>query len=301
MASTSLLTLYRRVAPLLGPYQTATVGTQAVGPDPARWLISGQVRADGAPPTWEGGWVQLTSSLAVRHVAHEEPSLGAIAVDQPFSAAQTVGTEYDLSMPLPIRTTNGVTGIVTFIQEACRDVWVEDRLDITPTINAYTYSLAAYAAWLDSEDRVLRDAAGQPLLYDPPAQADYRADLASWRYDELAFDGGSPTLKLRRAYLGSGGTAQLAVKRPGHTLVSGVESTTGPVANADTVAADPDEIVAVTLLKCYRYLATARHLTDAQRATYAGMAAAQEVLVRRDVRHYAPRDERPQPATQGAA
>lgn len=297
MASTTLTTLWQRIGPLLGPFQSSAVAFATTAhPDPGRWLIGGtELKSEGAPPTWVGGWAYVLSLGVSVRIAAEIPEIQAFALDVSLGSAQAVSTAFDLSWPLPVKTTHGVMGLVPLIVEALHDLWFEDRIDLMTVADTYKFDLTAQAAWLDSEDRVLG-------LYDPPVATGYRVERADWRYDGLALDGGSPTLKLKRAYFGSGQAAQLAVRRPAHTLVNGSESTTGPSANADAVAADPDEIVAVALLKAYRYLSDARHLTDAERARFAALVGPQEAYVRANVRHYLPRDEMAgRAATAGAA
>lgn len=286
MASTTLAALSALVAKEIGRYLSTTVTTEAVGPDPARWLISTALRHDGGAPSWEGAFVQMTTGSVVRRVVHEEPSLGAVAVDQIFAATQAVAAAFSLSWPLPISDTQGITGIATtFIPQALRDLSFDDALSLTTT-TAYAYTLTAQREWLTA------DRLRPPYLRDP-AIGTYPPQAASWRFRELSDDAGVPVLYLHRAYLSSGKTAQLLVVRPAYTLVNGAESTTGPTATTDTVAANPEHVVQVTKLRAYRWLATAAHVSDQERKDYADKAISQEAWVRQNVPHYLPRDEMP--------
>lgn len=298
MASTALSVLWGRLADEIGPHQTMVTTTAAIGPDLGRWLISAEIRSDGAPPSYLGHFV-YGASIGSFQVAHEEPGLAAIAVDQVISAgAVATSTAFETSWPLPVfAVTQGVTSLAALIQQACREVWYEDRIDLTPTSGVYDVSLAAQAAWLDSEARVLG-------LYDPSIDGSLSPHRADDRYGGLTLDGGSPVLRFKRAYLSTPSAshpAQLAVIRPAGSLVSGAESATGPAAAADTIGADPTEIVAVAKLKAYRYLATARHVSAEERQQYAALIDPQEMWVRANIRHYFPRDEAPQSTASGRA
>lgn len=288
MASTEFKTLWQAVLDELGPHHVMTTGPAAVGPDPGRWLISPQARSDGHAPQFVGHWFQVNTGLAsAGRIVHEEPSLGALAVDLPVATAQSSGIEFETMYPLPITTEQGCTGVAQLIQQACREVWFPDVIDFTTARGAYTYDFSDQADWLDSEARVV-------ALYDPPVAEGYPQQPAPWRYGGINFVGGAPVLRLKRAYLASGGTAQLEVIRPAYSLINGAESTVGPAAFNDVVYADRAEIIAVTKLRAYRYLATAKHITDDERQRYAAMVAPQEAWVRANLRHYLPRDEAPQ-------
>lgn len=300
MAETSLQTVWQRVARELGPTVVNTVVLEAVGSDPARWLISGALPHEGGEPLHVGRWVQITSGVvtgARRRIIHEVPELWAIAVDLVWPSTLAIGTGFEITYPLPITSQEGVVGLITLIQEACREVWFEDRLSIPTRRNLYAYSLEAYRDWLDSENLILRDEDGAVLFYDPPLVAGYPAQQKPWRYVGLDFRGGVPTLQIKKAYSAdssASGGFELSVMRPAYSLVSGAESTTGPAAASDTIAADADELVAVTLLRAYRYLATgAPHISDEERALYARKLPEQEAMVKATVTHYLPRDEPP--------
>lgn len=291
MASVTLSTLLARLAGTLGEYAPTATTSVAVGPDSSRWLISAFLRRDDGVKTYENHWAYITG-FGQDRIVHEIPELGALATQVPITT-HVISTPFNVTWPLPFFTLHGVTGLQTMIVDAGWDVWHEDRLDITTVAGAYTYSLSTRAAWLDSEARVTG-------LYDP-AIGSMPTQSAPWRYGGLLLDGGSPTLQLRRAYLSSGGTAQLAVIRPTSSLVNAAESTTGPTAITDTVYGDPNEIIAVALLRCYRYLSVATHISDQERQKYAAMVGPQEAWVRANVRHYLPRDERQQAAPAAAA
>lgn len=282
----------------LGPHAVFYVDRVAIGPDPGRWLISDDLRSDGRSPSRIGHWWQSnTGSAGAGRIIHEEPSLGALAVDMPFAVAQQIDAEYETSWPLPGSTDTGTTDLhgvrttASFVTAASWDIWYPDRLTFTTVVGQYIYDLPS---WLDDEARILRDAEGRPLLYDPAIQTGYPLQPAPWRYGRLIMDTGSPSLQLQRAYLSGGGTFQLGAIRPAGSLVSAAESTTGPTTYAQTINAEPKDLLEVTKLRMYRYLATASHITDEERQRYAGLVAPQEALVRATVRHYLPRDEMPQ-------
>ncbi len=304
MASTTLTTLWQRLADELGPHQTASVSTVAVGPDPARWLVNNTVMvAEGASPRYIGYFVGITSGVVqYLRVLNDVPELGAIMLDgQLGSGTAGIGVTYEVTWPLPLFTTGAVPGLAKMIQQACRDVSFVDRIDLTTVAGSYLATVSAQLDWLDSENRVVRDAQGRPGLYDPSIDGAYPGQHAPWRYGQLRLDGGSVSLQLKRAYLSSGATAQLEVIRPAYSLVNGAESTTGPAGPTNTIGADPTEVVAVAKLKAYQYLATAEHITSEERQRYAALVGPQEAWVRGNVRHYLPRDEMPQMATRGAA
>lgn len=288
MASTTLQTLYQRVARRIGRFQSTAITSAAVGPDPGRWVISVSMHHDGSPDTsWVGGFVTFGSGASGSYrIAHEEPMIGALALDQaPSVTAIPVSSLFEASWPLPVNNmTQGIVGLTTFVQEAGWEVWHEDTVDVTTVAGRYTYDLTAQRAWLDSAERVLG-------LYSPAVASGYPPQPDPKRYDGIAFDAGTPTLQLRAPYRQGGLTAQLRVMRPASSLVGGAESTTGPTATTDTVAADPTELVEAAVLRAYRYLAVAPHLTDQERQRYAALIEPQQALVRATVRHYLPRDE----------
>lgn len=271
---------------MLGEYTSTLTTSVAAGPDPSRWLISDYLSRDDGQKTYETHWVYIVGRGQNR-IIYEIPQLGALAT-QVAITTHILSTPFYLSWPLPLFTFHGVTGLQTFIMEASWDVWYEDLIDLTTIAGAYTYDLPTRGTWLDSEARITG-------FYDP-AIGTMPPQRAPWRYNGLSFQGGSPTLVLKRAYLSSGGTAQLEVIRPASSFVNNDESAVGPTNITDSIYADPNEIIAVTLLRAYRYLSTAAHISDQERQRYAAMVGPQEAWVRANVRHYLPRDERPQPA-----
>lgn len=297
MATTLFKPIWQQFLREIGSHQVALVSDAAVGLDPKRWLLSVYLRHDGGSKRFLGHFVQVNTgnTEGVRRVMHEEPSRGGIVVDQPFAEIVETLSEFEVSWPLPVNTTQGIPGAVQILAEASHEVWYPDLIDIVPVQDQYEYSLSAQQDWLDSEARVTG-------FYDPPLQSGYPQQRADWRYGGLTFQAGVPTLQLKRAYLGTGTSlrpAQLEVIRPAYSLISGAESTTGPSQYNDTIGGDPAELVKVAKLKAYRYLATAQHLTPDERTMYASLVGPQESIVRREVRHWLPRDEMPK--TQEAA
>lgn len=293
MASTSVATLAARLAGMLGEYVSPPTGTTsvAVGADPSRWLISAFLRRDDGVKSYENHWTYIPG-VGQDRIVHEVPELGALATQVPI-ATHVLSTAFNVTWPLPFFTLHGVTGLQTMIAEAGWDVWYEDRIDITTIAGVSTYALPTAGTWLDSEARVTG-------FYDPSIRS-RPPQPAPKRYDGLLLDGGSPTVQLRYPYGGSGGTAQLAVIRPASSFVGSSESALGPVAITDTINADPNEVIAVALLRCYRYLSVATHISDQERQKYAALISPQEASVRANVRHYLPRDEMPQQAAGKAA
>ena len=295
MASTSLQTLYLRVGAMLGTLQAAITNLQPIGPDPGRWLLSPQLQSSGEPPYWQDFWVYLPTmpTIGFRIVA-EYPQFGGAVLDGlTGGVGLAAGTQFILSKPLPILTTHGVTGLMTLVQRASWDVWYEDTLDLTPAAGAYTVDLSSYKAWL-TEERVCRDGQGRPLYYDPPIVTGYPQQPAHWRYGEINQQAGIPTLRLTRAYLSSldaTAPAQLCVLRPAGSLVSGAEATLGLTTDAQTIGGDPEELVQVTLLRAYEYLAVAAFLSAEERQRYAALVEPQRAWVLAHVKHYLPRDE----------
>lgn len=294
MAATALSTIYNDVAARLGTMQLSITNLLPVGPDPGRWLLSQQLRSDGEGPVWMDAWAYLPSipTLGFRVIA-EFPHIGGAMLDQLTGNGLAASTNFTLTKPLPILTTHGITGLIPLAQQACREVSYEDTLDLTPAANVYTVDLSAQQAWL-TEERVCRLADGSPAFYDPPTVTGYPNQPAPDRYGEIMFAQGVPTLRLQRAYdqsLDALHPAQLCVIRPAYSLVSGAESASGPSTDAQTVGGEQEELVMVTLLHCYRYLAGAQHISAEERQRYAGLVAPQLDWVRSNVKHWLPRDE----------
>lgn len=284
--SVTLGTLRQALGLRLGPYAATKTTVQATGPDPARWAICGgltqaflpSLRADGAgPERFAGLWALVTSGSQIgerRRVVHAVPELGALAMDAPFSGTLATSVSLEVSWPLPGVATQDVPGLDDMIRLGLRDLWVPDRISKTTVANAQSYSMSAQAEWL-------RDRSQITAVYDPTRATGAPRRPTSRRWD-LNLDGGVPTFELLdRGYPVSGFTFQIGVLRPGHTLVSGAESSTGPTGISDAVIAEQDDAVTVALLHAYRWLAGWRELPDGERRRYADLIAPQEAACRR--------------------
>lgn len=189
-----------------------------------------------------------------------DPTTGTITVDAAYGSSIGSSTEFEVCNLMPlIDSGNKSAGLSVnqCINLALRHLTVPDLLDVPTVAGAQSYSLATYAEWLDSIER-LDPMSGGPI-WDPARASGWPkmpSRIHNWR---LSFDGGTPTLHfLEKAYPRSGFIFQIAVKRPAYTLISGSESTVGLAADTDTTIANRNDVVTAALVFAYKALAEGR-------------------------------------------
>lgn len=273
-----------RLPKAFGSYVVTDVAT---GPRAPRWGIVkplgalGTLRGhDTLSTDLVGAFTHSTSGLdgSIRRVIHQERDIGAVLLDQPLAAALQVGYILEFSM-LPAYTSHGIPGIRDFLDLGGDDIKVADRINQTTVAGQddYPFSLTTYP-WFKPE-RVVMDARG-PVVYDPPRATGGVRRRSSRRW-EIVMDGASPVLRcLDRPYAVSGFTFQLAVERPGISLLSGSDITAGFSQALQTTVSETHDMVEATLRHIYRWLAGWSELTEQERARYAEMAVTQEARVR---------------------
>lgn len=195
------------------------------------------------------------------------PGSGTITVDGVFGSAIGAGVEFEVSTRLPCidgsARAPGVLSLNQCVVQGMRRLLVPgSRVDVTTVANQQEYTLTAQAGWLDDESRIV-------AIYDPPRASGFPSPPTRLRWT-LKTDDGTPTLQfVDRAYPVSGFTFQVAVQRPGHTLVSGAESTTGPTSDSHTSPLSLNDVV--TAAKVFAYQSLARTRPGAKGAEYQGL------------------------------
>lgn len=174
---------------------------------------------------------------------------GAIGPSAPF--------EYSARLPL-IDAGNKTMGpsLTQCVNLGLRQLLVPgSRVDVTTVAGQQSYPLTAQAGWLDDASRIV-------AVYDPPLASGYPLQPTQ-RLWALRLDDGTPTLQfLDEAYTESSFTFQIAVQRPGHTLASGVETTSGLTVDAQTSPLSLNDVV--TAAKVFAFQALARRYSGAK-------------------------------------
>lgn len=215
-------------------------------------------------------WAYVPSATAPRQRRVRDdgltPGSGTITVDDVFGSSIGSGVEFEVSTRLPL-IDDGAKGLRISLNQCIvlgmrRLLVPGSRIDVTTVANQQEYALTAQAGWLDDESRIV-------AIYDPARASGFSRPLTRLRWT-LKLDDGTPTLQfIDRAYPVSGFTFQIAVQRPGHTLVSGTESTTGPSGDSDTSPLSLNDVVAAS--KVFAYQALARTTPGAKGAEYQGL------------------------------
>jgi hypothetical protein len=211
-----------------------------------------------SPARFDPRWIFIAEGFAIGtqnaiKADGYDPATGVVTPLQFWDTTPHANDVADLTGLFPSVGYAGATspaGGVSYyhlINEAARLLIEPDYIDVVTVANQQAYPLTAQARWLDRPMRVTG-------VWDPPRDSGWPRTRTSRRW-EIRFDGGTPSLVfLDRAYSQAGHTFQISVMRPGDTLVNGAESSTGVVAETDTLLSSVEDLVDVGLYLAYRTL-----------------------------------------------
>lgn len=278
MQALSWLSLRPPLARAVGMAAAVAVSDAATGPDPARWAIAratsgSYLRSDGAnPAALVGHWAycQTNANLGqCRKVAWSVPEQGALWMDEPWISALTTSDTLLVTWPFPAIARANVRGLLDLVNEdALPHLTTEVGITLTTVAGQRTYDLTAWRALLDRPERL------DGLVLLEPARAVGAPLLESRKRWRVFFDNGAPQLHLLDGGLGSTGkTFGLRGRFPARAWINGAVSTTGIVADTDTLPVGQHDLIRAVLPFAYRALGLGHvpGITDEQRAVYRGL------------------------------
>lgn len=253
----SLANLRRLLSQKLNGYQLATTTslapntTSIVCTDLAGGLDANEYRLAWVMPTTTGSVDPATAAQQIRRVVEQGLNLtsGALTVSAAFSEAVKSGVDVEIHTMLPPTTRNRVLGLRECLNLALAECWFPQRLPITGVAGSPSYSLSAYAEWLEA-DMV-------DELYGPALDS----TLTPFPWPGFGPLANAEALTLQVSPTFAAGAAALAeITRPGDTYVrtGGVwaTSTTGLVFDTDECLFQPGFLVEVALYHAYMALAS---------------------------------------------
>jgi hypothetical protein len=261
----------------IGPF-AEVVTTQTS--DAATAVYSTALNHSGYPVSaFDGSWIYVTASTLADVVGRQGQVIkdgylntnGRLSLSTSLNGLTPSGSTFELHGRVPPIAQYGSKGWRELANEALRDLWLADhRIAVATQDGIYSYDLSAYP-WLIRPDRLEAVLDPPPLPNRPPRE--------TWRTWMLRRDGASLVLDLNAPYPANTTFYLKIARRPADTLINGADSTTGLVSDADTTPLELDDVVTVTLLHAYRWLAAR---APEQRAAYwRQMAAEQEARARR--------------------
>lgn len=251
--STTFGEFWRMVAAALHDAEEHTLTSSAASLSTATSLVN--TTTDASTSTYDERWMYVSEGFATgtqNRVAQDgyDPAAGSLVPQNSWDTTPHVGDVLALTSLFPVRppeTPGGSTSYLDLLKQAARLLIAPDRIDVTTVANQQSYSLSTYSYWLDRADRVLE-------VHDSPRRSGWPTQRTGRQW-EVRWDGGTPTLVfLDRAYPSSGYTFQLAVIRPGDSLVNGSESRGVISSESDTVLPSLQDLVDVGLWLAYRDL-----------------------------------------------
>lgn len=200
---------------------------------------------------YDGAWVYVaTGALAgtQRRVRTGgfAPASGVLTLELTW-AGPAGGDEFEITRLFPVhREVPGEeTGYHQFIARALALLAVPDRITAAITTSD-TYALTTWP-WLDRPERLVRVLEPSPVAGRAPVDA-------SWRNPRLVADGPAPFLQVDVPFATATGNLTLEVLRPGDSLISGVESTTGLTTDASTAIPSVEDVRTVALMEVARVM-----------------------------------------------
>lgn len=242
--------------------------------------------AQASPNRYDARWAFCSQGAGAeaQNVVQEggyTPATGLLNMVNYWVYSLVAGDILDLTGLFPMISSTSPTGGTLGAATSYRDLAYEalrylvnpDYLDVPTVANAQTYTLVAYATWLDRSERFTGE------LLDPPRAPGWPGTPTARRW-EIRWDDAYPTIVfLDRAYPLNGHTFKVGVMRPGHTMINGLEQPSPPTAQADVLLPDLEDIVTVGLWLAYRTLAI--HSFGRPSGNWIELATAQEEKVMR--------------------
>lgn len=200
----------------------------------------------GAATTrFDGAWIFIATGAGQNQQRRAknggfDPVSGQLTLNLSW-LAPIAGDEIEVTRLLPARQEiPGDTGYDDLIDRALGKLAVPDRIAL-PITTSDQYALTAYP-WLDRPERLVRVLEPAPVSGRAPVDA-------SWRGARLVVDGASPFLQLDAPFSSATGNLTLDVLRPGDSLISGAESSSGLPAEASTALPSIEDVRTVGLME----------------------------------------------------
>jgi hypothetical protein len=219
-------------------------------------------------PTATGAGAPGTSANVIRRVGEQalNVSTGQLNLTVPLPSTLPTGVDVEISKLLPFVSRDGMTGVRECINDALAECWFMQRLALTGVNGAPSYSLSAWAEWLDPAAIV--------ELYGPVI--DPTLNPMPWPGFAAVQDADGESLQVAPTF-GTGEALKLEVTTPGDVWikVGGVwgASSSGLVNDSDECIFQPDFVVQVALCHVYEALSAA-----GDRAEYWAQKAGQQRL-----------------------
>lgn len=222
---------------------------------PSTMVVTSTINAiaTASATRYDDRWVYINSGAAAgqqRHVvkASFAPLTGGMQITPQWTTTPSAGqgVEFTGLFPAAPGTFGADTDYRSCINRALRQVLCEDRITDSITTSA-TYDQTS-RPWFDRPDRLIQALEPSAVSGRPPVDA-------SWRGVELIPDGPASYVQIRAPFETASGTVTWRVWRPGDSLISGIESTAGLSADADTALPRVEDVVLVALIECYDALA----------------------------------------------
>lgn len=267
------LKAYRRaLASALGPFGVYPITGAATGGDAARAILSSGLADDQEARDYFAGsyayvatGAQAGNQRTVLAESYEGP-LGSLLVSSPFAAVLAIGSEVELSSPLPAKRHLNRIGLNDLVNEALRALPVIHRVALVATSESTTGQAAATYR-LDSLPFPVR---GVTEVYGPVSTANGlpRPTGQRWSFRQ---DAHAPTLELTSPFA-VGKTFWVDLVRPADTWIkSGAawgDSTVGLSGDSDLALYDVDTVVNQAKPLAYERLANLFPPDSKERAEY---------------------------------
>ena len=225
----TLADLESELARRTGPWASFTVAATPVST--ATLVYASDLSTTIETGGYEGMWLlRRTAAPAdrVRRVKTWDAGAGSFLADRPWAAAPTAGEVIEISALDPARR------VATAVQRGLERCLFVDRLALPITAPAAERSLTATWPWLT----VAADVLGVEAGCSPPSDWD-PWPVGAWD----AYRVGPSVLVAVWPDPGAG-TLYVTALRPHSSLVNGLDSTTGPLTDSDTVSCTLDDGVA---------------------------------------------------------
>lgn len=206
---------------------------------------------------YDGVWSIITSTQSgqsllgqVRRVKQGglSPVTGSLTMTRGYTASIASGTGFELYGVLPPVDALGRRGLLSCINLALRECWIEQYLQITGVANQWQYSLETAYPWLWTEDQVID-------VWCRRSNALRDQLVEEWRLIE---DADNPQIEFKAPFT-TADVIKPYVHRPMDTWINTgtgyANSTTGLVADTDQAMLSIDGMLAVGLYHCYTALA----------------------------------------------
>jgi hypothetical protein len=227
----------------LGSYPVASATTTAITLAP---LADSTTSASA--DRYDGAYIYFATGAAAGNQRRVKPggfspSTGTLTLAL-LTTPPTLGDIAEITRLFPIveQVPSEDASYRTLINDALATLWAPDRVSFSFS-NSATASIAALP-WLDRPDRLVRVLETAPRSGFPDVSCE-------WRDPRLILDGPAPVLQLNRPFTG---TLTLEVRRPGNTLISGVESTVGFEAEGQTALPSVEDVIVAGLVEAYAVL-----------------------------------------------